>query len=693
MPEPERDILNNSVESEAENNNSLAAGFNAPPFQLQLNPTLPGTVQVQNKQEDEISVNLEDSKQKLVYDNTDPNNPPNNPDKPLSQAQPPPFQLKSSSQSGMPSDTLSHMSSSFGKDFSDVNIHQGSQSAVDAGALAYTQGNNIHFAPGQYDPSSQSGQELLGHELTHVVQQREGRVQANNEVNGMPLNDDKGLEQEADQIGAQVAQRQKISNNSENLVQSNSLSNIVQRHPGHSTAPGSPAPPTTATTPTTTATTPTTTGGTPGATTATPRARLEGPMTAAEEAAKTAFLARAVYGPTDAVSSTGFGRMSSAFSTVSRALTSTVQAKVVFHSGLVLNSSGRVSMVSTGQSNEDAILQTSVNTANNLPRARRRAFVNRFTWTPQEITSGMAGLSANLRRVESIWSGRHSFYINKVGWDDITSSVAVRINESIGTATVAGGDQLKIMNVKTPPDVDLNATVYSPGSTSNFNNMVIDDSKSSGVNPSNFLRETISFGYNSAVLTAGEKAKLDVFAARFQDDNTRNTSVNNNVLNAITVQGHASRGTNRARNQEVGQQRITAVKSYLQSKGMHRLNERVVEDNQGDTGSTGSARDRKVELIVGSGEQQNTLAHEFGHVFGLDDEYALDPGNGITGTGNATGTAVGHNRLATGIGAGNATSENNDGIMSAGNEVRGQHYATFGESLKNITGIQEWTLG
>ena len=44
-------------------------------------------------------------------------------------------------------------------------------------ALAYTQGTDIHFAPGQFEPDTSAGQQLLGHELTHVIQQAEGRVQ------------------------------------------------------------------------------------------------------------------------------------------------------------------------------------------------------------------------------------------------------------------------------------------------------------------------------------------------------------------------------------------------------------------------------------------------------------------------------------------------------------------------------------
>jgi len=44
------------------------------------------------------------------------------------------------------------------------------------------------------------------------------------------------------------------------------------------------------------------------------------------------------------------------------------------------------------------------------------------------------------------------------------------------------------------------------------------------------------------------------------------------------------------------------------------------------------------------------------------------------------------------LGADNATAENNDGIMSLGNEVRPQHYSTFGEALRSATGVPEWML-
>lgn len=53
-------------------------------------------------------------------------------------------------------------------------VHQNSEMAKGAGALAYAQGNDVHFAPGQFKPETQQGRELIGHELAHVAQQREG---------------------------------------------------------------------------------------------------------------------------------------------------------------------------------------------------------------------------------------------------------------------------------------------------------------------------------------------------------------------------------------------------------------------------------------------------------------------------------------------------------------------------------------
>lgn len=112
----------------------------------------------------------------------------------------PPLQRRQN-KTGMPDEVKAKMEKFFETDFSQVRVHTGSSTAGEVGASAYAQGDHVHFAPGRYEPSSARGRQLLGHELAHVVQQREGRVAATGEAGGMPLNDDPALEQEADEMG------------------------------------------------------------------------------------------------------------------------------------------------------------------------------------------------------------------------------------------------------------------------------------------------------------------------------------------------------------------------------------------------------------------------------------------------------------------------------------------------------------
>lgn len=113
-------------------------------------------------------------------------------------------QSSESSGQPLPGDVQTKMERSFSSSFADVRIHEGMQAKA-IGALAYTQGDQIHFAPGQYNPHTPSGQALLGHELTHVVQQRSGRVSTHTQTKGLPINADPALEQEADELGIRAA--------------------------------------------------------------------------------------------------------------------------------------------------------------------------------------------------------------------------------------------------------------------------------------------------------------------------------------------------------------------------------------------------------------------------------------------------------------------------------------------------------
>jgi hypothetical protein len=78
---------------------------------------------------------------------------------------------------GQPLDapTRAFMERRFGHDFARVRIHTDRRSADAARGLAaraFTVGDDVFFARGQYSPQTSSGRALLAHELAHVVQQR-----------------------------------------------------------------------------------------------------------------------------------------------------------------------------------------------------------------------------------------------------------------------------------------------------------------------------------------------------------------------------------------------------------------------------------------------------------------------------------------------------------------------------------------
>lgn len=107
----------------------------------------------------------------------------------------------------LPAEVRSRMESTLGGDFSNVRIHVGPE-ANRLGAVAFTWGSAVHFAPGYYNPSSPAGERLLAHELIHVLQQKAGRV-TNPFGSGVAVVQDRRLEAEAERA-AEIVGRTSI---------------------------------------------------------------------------------------------------------------------------------------------------------------------------------------------------------------------------------------------------------------------------------------------------------------------------------------------------------------------------------------------------------------------------------------------------------------------------------------------------
>ena len=99
---------------------------------------------------------------------------------------------------GMPDHLKSGLENLSNMNLSNVRVHHNSPKPAQLNALAYTQGQDIHVGSGQ--------EKHLPHEGWHAVQQIQGRVKPTMHANGVSINDDSGLEREADAMGEKALQ-------------------------------------------------------------------------------------------------------------------------------------------------------------------------------------------------------------------------------------------------------------------------------------------------------------------------------------------------------------------------------------------------------------------------------------------------------------------------------------------------------
>ena len=121
--------------------------------------------------------------------------------------------------SALDSGTQSEMESGFGADFSGVRVHNDSnavQMNQELGSQAFTNGNDIYFNEGKYNPESDSGKHLLAHELTHTVQQ-----------GASPSAQPKTIQKEEDAVADTAAG---TGTNPEDIIQKFYLPKVKARH-------------------------------------------------------------------------------------------------------------------------------------------------------------------------------------------------------------------------------------------------------------------------------------------------------------------------------------------------------------------------------------------------------------------------------------------------------------------------------
>jgi hypothetical protein len=413
-----------------------------------------------------------------------------------------------------------------------------------------------------------------------------------------------------------------------------------------------------------------------------------------EEDAKQAFIRRGLMpsaAGVDFQSASGRGGYNVKYDPASQALQLTLKVGIAFTDALTIDAGTGVVTPATA---DFAASAASVTAGFADIPARVAEVNNNWHWAADAKTDWRDRYEAS---AEGAWGQKHYFVSDR--WADQYANVQVNLDVHEGHAA---GDHCKATVFKVPPGSQAGPTAAvtsrrgnATGATAAFT------SEALGTGGQDYLNYSLKFKTGSARLTdavststarAGDPGPehLDRLIVDFQ----RGTPTGGAP---VTITGRASTTGNVDQNKQLAGQRAQAVANYLRTKGDKIADYRISVVNAGTDGAGPGEEWQRVDIMFGDGRAQITINHETGHMLGLGDEYSSPPG-GIApgaGTGSAIGTATAHGPLAGAMGGGvqPAVFENNDNIMSVGNVVRPQHYATFLEALNSVTTPERFHYG
>ncbi|SIR53964.1 OmpA family protein [Aromatoleum tolulyticum] len=321
----------------------------------------------------------------------------------------------------------------------------------------------------------------------------------------------------------------------------------------------------------------------------------------------------------------------------------------------------------------------------------RNAVLAAYQWTPVERAPWINHLKS---LVETTWGGQHSFFLNKPRWSWLGADVHVTVD--IGARAKAAGDHMETETYKLPTgerllDYGIAQQVGSGSGVDAYDQTMRLASTTTDPREDNLLRRSVFFGLNSDALDGTATGTLNGFINTFNGA----TAAAAHQEVRVEVVGHTSASGSEAHNLDLSERRAEAVRDYLANNGFANTASRVTITPRGETEADQTqpklANDQRVDLIVDGGAGMISATHEWGHAFGLDDEY-------LTG-GTNIGDPVAHDAMAKamtdagGTALPGAITEHNAGIMSFGTEVRPRHYATFHHALTTVTAQSPWSLG
>jgi hypothetical protein len=243
----------------------------------------------------------------------------------------------------------------------------------------------------------------------------------------------------------------------------------------------------------------------------------------------------------------------------------------------------------------------------------------------------------------------------------------VELDEQDATHKPGSPYHVNVIAMKVPPGTeDGPADVHrAAGKTDAFSNIMTLSSTGTELRPERLIKKRFNFESGITKLPTAIGKALQSMGRNMPNAPKGATAPVSDLT--ISVQG-----TTAAERQA----RFDAVSKVLTKAGMAPARLIFSDAGVGD----------ETTITVGTGSRQITAVHESGHMFGLDDEYTGEDAY-------SPGLKTEHTDLAAKAGETGIIHGQSDAIMSHGATIRRQHYVTFLDALKVVSGMEEWGFG
>ncbi len=314
-----------------------------------------------------------------------------------------------------------------------------------------------------------------------------------------------------------------------------------------------------------------------------------------------------------------------------------------------------------------------------------------FTWKDSEKQKFTRDFQESVRNV---WSERHRFRLR----DPSFSEYIARVKVNVEVAAAPDEAHFRITALKIPRGAPrFRSFVDQEARTATLDIRDPSEIERFRFRPRHFARQIGPFDQDSAALNSTVETQIGAAEASLRSQNIPDPDRGKWI---VLFTGRASSPGPVEHNRAIARQRAQNVRQRLVADmGWAAPRVRTSLRAEGERFATEDPSWRRVEIEVMEARphevQQNVVAHEVGHMFGLDDEYVEEAAEGGDVAPKFAGQQPEHYQkvrdLMGDAAADELLTQNSASLMSMGGEVRRGHYVFFLEALNQMTG-KSWSV-